>query len=386
MMIKKMMSVIMIASICILAGTAAFAGTPEFGRTQDEWSRIRDNTLEYDEIDALIKEYNPTVISNAVDLREFKRTYGTTNDEVSQKYRELAEQLNEDVDLDPDDPMYAMNAMAAASNHSTARQLEQQADNTLEDYEIKRMEYEMQEKQLVQKAKSDMIAYYSNQLEAQRAKLNVELLQTQLEIKKAQADSGEATQIDVLKATEELLNAQKSHTTAQAAVETSKKKLQVACGWKYDETPVIAALPAPDMAVIAAMSPEADRQKALDNNYTLKINKRKLSNAHSEANKDTLNTTIAGNMQNIPLSVNTAYLMAVAAKEAYEYSVTANEVQKKSYEQMKIKHDTGNASDFDLKAQKITSQISEIAVQQAKNAALEAIMNYESAVNGLAGA
>ena len=383
---KKIAALILIAALCTLAVTETFAATPEFGRTEEEWSRIRDNTLEFDEIDALINEYNPTVKSNAFDLREFKSKYGTTNEEISEKYRDLAGELEGGVDLDPDNPMYAMNAMTAVSNSATARQLEQQADNAVEDYEVNRLNYEMEEKQIAQQAKLDMISYYYNQLEARRAQLNVELLETQLKIKKAQAQAGTATQVDVLKATEELMNAQKTYTQAAASVGTAGKKLQVACGWKYDDTPVIAALPAPDMARIAAMDPTSDSQKAIENNYTLKMNQRKLSNARAQATKETLETTIASNMQNIPLSVSTAYLTVTAARDAYDYAVTADKVQKQTLTQMRKKHETGDASDFELKAEEISAQISQIAVEQAKDSLLEAIVKYDYAINGLAGA
>lgn len=385
-MMKRIICAVLTLSCCILAVAPAFAGTPEFGRSQEEWTGLRDNVLEYGEIDALIKEYNPTVKSNALDLREFRKNYGTTNTEVSEKYADLAAELDGGVDLDETSPTYAMSAMTAAVNSSTARQLQAMADSSLEDYEVNRLGYEQQEKTLAQKAKSDFIAYYNNQLEAERARLNVELLQTQLEIKKTQADTGQATQVDVLKATEELLNAQKTHTQAAAAVETVKKKLQVACGWKYDEEPEFGSLPKQDQAVIDSLNPTMDLQAATDNNYTLRINERKLSNARAESTKETLTTAVAGNKQNIALSLQTAYLNATAARDAYEYAKLANSVQQQTLEQMKKKHESGSAGDFDLKAQEITSRITEIAVQQAENAMLEAVMNYQSAVNGLAGA
>lgn len=383
---RKIAVFVLLAALCTAAVTEAFAATPEFGRTEEEWSRIRDNTLEFDEIDALINEYNPTVKSNAYDLREFKNKYGKTNEEISEKYRDLASELEGGVDLDTDNPMYAMNAMSAVSNQVTARQLEQQADNAVEDYEVNRLGYEQQEKQIAQQAKQDMIAYYYNQLEARRAQLNVELLENQLKIKKSQTQAGTATQVDVLKATEELMNAQKAHTQAAASIVTAGKKLQVACGWKYDDTPVIAALPAPDMAGIAAMNPDTDAQKAIENNYTLKMNQRKLSNARSDATRETLQTSINSNMQNIPLSVTTAYMTVTAARDAYDYAVSADKVQKQTLAQMRKKHETGDASDFELKAEEINAQISQIAIEQAKYSLLEAITLYNYAVGGLAGA
>ncbi|MDO4939150.1 MAG: TolC family protein [Lachnospiraceae bacterium] len=383
-MIKKITCVVLSVILCMSAGTAALASTPEFGRSEEEWAKLRDDTLEFDEIEALIDEYNATVKNNEIELREFKKTYGTSNADVSGKYLELAEELSGGVDLDPESPTYAMSAMTAVMNDSTIQQLEQQADNTLEDYEIYRLTYEKVKKGIVKNAKSDMIAYYNNQLEAKNAQLNAELLEQQLKITKVQAKNGLSTQVDVLQATENLINAQKTLTTASAAVTTSKKKLQLACGWKYADDPLLTALPAPDFARIDMLNPAADLQTAIENNYTVRINQRKLSNAHAQSTKDTLTITIDANKQSIGIALDAAYLNATASRDAYNYAVTANEVQQSMLKQMQKKHELGTASDAELKAQQIQTQLTQIAVGQAKYAALQALIDYDAVVAGLA--
>ena len=274
-MMKKALCIITAAVLLAASAASVYAATPEFGKTQEQWDRLRDNTLEYDEIDDLIHEYNPTVKNNAADLKEFKKNYGTTNDELRQAYDDLAAQFREASAPDDSNPASALNEV---SNDAMAKSAEQQADSNLEDYETQRLTYEMSEKALAQGARSNMIAVYTDKLSAENAKLNVELLESQLRIKKAQAAPGTGTQVDVLKATEELLNAKKTSIQADAAVDTAKKKLQIACGWKYADEPVIGSLPDPDFARIGTMNPDADLQTALDNNYTLKINKQILRN------------------------------------------------------------------------------------------------------------
>lgn len=383
-MFKRITCVVLMAAVCIAAVLPVYAATPEFGRTEEEWARLRDNTLEFDEIEALIGEYNATVKNNEIELREFKKNYGTTNSEVADKYRELAQELTGGVDLDPESPTYAMSAMAAVMNESTATQLEQQADSVLEDYEINRLTYESAKKNLVKQAKSDMIGYYNNQYEAKRAQLNTELLQEQLKIKKAQAENGMSTQVDVLKATEDLINAQKTMTTSSAAVTTSKKKLQVACGWKFADDPLLTALPAPDFARIDKLDPAGDLSKALENNYTLRINQRKLSNAHAQSTIDTLNITIDANRQSVAIALDAAYLNATASRDAYNYAVTANEVQQATLKQVQKKHKLGSASDAELKSQQIQAQLAQVAVEQAKLSTLQALIDYDAVVAGLA--
>ena len=385
-MMKKVLCIITAAVLLAASAVSVYAATPEFGKTQEQWDRLRDNTLEYDEIDELIHEYNPTVKNNAADLREFKKTYGTTNDEVSQAYADMAEELRGSVDVDSSSPMYAMEAMTSVTNDAMAKQMEQQSDNTLEDYEINRLGYEMAEKQLVKNAKANMIAVYTDRLSAENARLNAELLESQLQIKKSQASAGTGTQVDVLKATEELLNAKKTSIQADAAVDTAKKKLQIACGWKYADEPVIGSLPEPDFARIDSMNPDNDLQAALDNNYTLRMNKKKLSNAKHQTARDTMTTTIADNEQSIGLALRTAYLTAAAARDAYDYAVAADRIQQQTLSQTEKSFAAGNASRFELKSQQTTAQITKLSVEQAKYAVLEALMNYDFAVDGLADA
>ena len=380
-MMKKTLCTLIAAVLFAASAVSVYAATPEFGKTQEQWDRLRDNTLEYDEIDDLIHEYNPTVKNNAADLKEFKKNYGTTNDELRQAYDDLAAQFREASAPDDSNPASALNEV---SNDAMAKSAEQQADSNLEDYETQRLTYEMSEKALAQGARSNMIAVFTDKLSAENAKLNVELLESQLQIKKAQAATGTGTQVDVLKATEELLNAKKTSIQADAAVDTAKKKLQIACGWKYADDPVIGSLPEPDFARIGTMNPDTDLQTALDNNYTLKINKRKLSNARYSNAKQTMETTIADNEQSVGMALKTAYLTAVAAKDAYDYAVAADKIQQQTLAQTEKSFEAGNASEFELKSQKTTSKMTKIAVEKAKYAVLEALMNYDYAVAGLA--
>ena len=50
---------------------------------------------------------------------------------------------------------------------------------------------------------------------------------------------------------------------------------------------------------IAAMNPAADKAQAVENSYTMKVNKRKLENAKSDDTKETLEKTIREDTQTI---------------------------------------------------------------------------------------
>ncbi len=386
-MIRKYAAAAIISVLCIGCVLTAYAGTPEFGRTQEEWDRLRDNTIEYDELDDLVGEYNPTVRNNEIELKNYKQDYGTTNEQLRQKYSDMADELRASIDYgDPSDMQYAYSATSALINESSADRLEQLADSSLDDYETTKLGYEMAEKTLAQTARSNMIAYRNSILTAEKNKLNTELMKAQLEAAKVQAGTGTLTQIDVYTATEDLMNAQKELTVSEATARAAAKKLQIMCGWRYDDEPVIGTLPEPDMAAIAAVDLAADTQKAIDSNYTLKINEQKLANAESASSKDSTKIAIDTNKSNIKISMESFYDTLNSAKLVYEYSVMASDVQQQLLTIAERKFEVGEISQLELKAQQVAARNAAIAAEQAGNSLLEAKMNYDCAAAGLAAA
>ena len=89
-----MMSRIRQAAALCLAGAmgisvpmTALASSPEFARSAEEWSRLQDDVIEYDEVDDLIHEYNATVQSNQYEYNKFINDYGTTRYESATSSR-----------------------------------------------------------------------------------------------------------------------------------------------------------------------------------------------------------------------------------------------------------------------------------------------------------
>ena len=148
------------AALAAVSPAAALAASPEFAYTEEEWAALQDNTLEYEEIEKLIKEYNVTYQNNMAEYRDFVDEYGTTNEEWSDAYRELADEFYSE-----------MGDGDTASSMLSNLQLEQQAENMLtqadeavDDSETYRLEYEKQAKNLVLQAQSYMISYHRQRL------------------------------------------------------------------------------------------------------------------------------------------------------------------------------------------------------------------------------
>lgn len=363
----------------------ALASSPEFARTAEEWAKLRDNAIEYDELEDLIQEYNTTVQTNQLDLNEFRKKYGNTKDDVSQKYRDMADEIYSSIEYpDSDDPTYGYIVASVLSAEIQAKNMEKQADDNLEDTEIIYLNYKQAEKTLVTVAQTNMITYEKNQLALQQA----EIAKKQAEIDIASAQSrlaaGTGTQIDVLNAQEALQTAERNLVSAQTDIDTVRQKLQLMLGWRYDDTPEISKVPSADMSRIEQMNPQADLEKAVENNYTVMVNRKKIANSSSTDTINTLNKTIEDNQKKIASALTGNYQNVQAAKLAYDQAVAELELENRNLQTIQTQYQQGSASQNQLSRQQYTVQNKQLAVEIADLNLLQTMETYDWAVNGLA--
>lgn len=372
----------------LMAGAApswALAASPSFARTPEEWAALQDNVLEYGEIEDLIAEYNATVQTNQMSLNEFKREYGDTKDDVSQKYRDMADEIYSNLNYpDSDDPTYGMAVASVLMAEIQADNLVKQADDNLEDSEIIYLNYKQAEKTLATVAQTNMIGYQKGMLEIETAELAAEQAQTALNSVQTKASLGMATQAEVLNAQEALMTAQRNAESARTGQETLRQKLQVMLGWQYNATPEIRSVPATDLNRISAMNPQADLEKALENNYSLKVNKKKLANAADSSTKESLNRTIADNEQKIASALVSGYQNVLAAKLSYDQAAAELLLEQRNLQSLQIQFNQGNASRNQLESQQQTVRMKELALQTADLNLFQTMETYDWSVNGLA--
>lgn len=159
--------------------------------------RLQDQVLEYDEIADLIHEYNVTVQNNQYEYHQFIKDYGTTKDDVSEAYLDLADELEAS--------MTGEDGMAMVSDfqlEQQAKRLREQADDNLEDSRIYYLTYCQAEDSLVLSAQSKFLSYYKSQLELEAAKEQKQLLENSCELIRLQYQARSGTQSEVLEAEE----------------------------------------------------------------------------------------------------------------------------------------------------------------------------------------
>ena len=383
-MIKKILAVTLLSVLFAQSPMASFA-EPVFSRSQEEWAKLRDNRLEYGEIEGLLEEYNGTILQNKIDYRSFQKEYGKTNEEVVKTYRDMAKEIEKNLqEPDPQDANYISAAVALASAKAQISSLNKSADNALEDAEIKWITLESAKKTLVQVAQNDMISYYTNLLVVEDANLTKQQAQNALHLAGIKLRAGTGVKSSILSAQEDLLKAEQSITKATDDANNVKKKLMVMCGWSYNGNPEMGSLPDVEFSKIEKMNPANDQGLAFQNNYTLRINLKKLANASEDSQKESLQAAIKTNKQNISTALVVDYQNVLAARDAYYYAKANVDVQNGLLSQMQTKLRLGVASAYEMSAQEISKKQADVALAQAKISLFSAMENYQWDVNGLA--
>lgn len=370
------------AALTAVSPAAALAASPEFAYTEEEWAALQDNTLEYEEIEKLIKEYNVTYQNNMAEYRDFVDEYGTTNEEWSDAYRELADEFYSE-----------MGDGDTASSMLSNLQLEQQAENMLtqadeavDDSETYRLEYEKQAKNLVLQAQSYMISYHRQRLNLANAEEQKALTEANYGLTQAKLAAGMATQIDLLNAEASIRTQEQSISSQKTALEQTRQNLIVMLGWNAGDQPEIGEVPQVSMEEINAIDVAVGKEAALANNYTLRINKRRLENSSEDSVTDKLKNTIEDNEKKIRLSVESAYQSLLAAKLSYEQAVASNETAQAQLAISAAGLQAGTITALAYEQQQANADAAQIAVQTAARDLFEAYQTYEWNVNGLAGA
>lgn len=368
----------------ILANISSFA-SPSFTRSSEEWARLKDNKLEYDEIEGLIEEYNPSVKENESNYIKFRKDYGDSNTKLRDNYRRLANEILSSIaDAEPESPNYIATLTANANARAQAESLLNNADNSLEDAGIMKLNNDMAIKTLVWNAKNNMISYYTNIEEIEKEELQKELSEQNLSNTELNFKLGTSIKSEVLNAKDSLLKSEQSLQNAKAEKEKAAKKLQIMTGWSYEANPEFAVLPELDLEKINTYNPATDLSKAIENNYSLKINEKKLANVSSDDAKTKLETTIASNKSNIAISLNNAYSNINLAKASYDAANSNLSLQKNNLLAAKLKAKVGSISSRELETSKINEKLANVNLKLAKYNLFSAMEAYEFNIKGLA--
>jgi len=177
--------------------TAPMQTSYERERTAEEWASLRDNTISWEEIDALVHEYNPTVSSLWINFRDSDRR-GSYNIDV-ESARSAIEDAYEKALLAANGNA-VQEALAELQYQSNSNTFSADAVAQNSDRELAKLSIEQTEKNTIETIKKSFISRENGILQRQIDAFNLEDARSEKETAERKKAVGQATEIDVLTA------------------------------------------------------------------------------------------------------------------------------------------------------------------------------------------
>ena len=416
--IRKGAALFLAAAVTFSLPLTAMAESPAFAHDEATWAMLRDNVMEYGELQMLVEEYNPYYANNLTTFTDGK-SRKDAREVRDEKYNDALDLMDSSDDLrsqaeDIKDSLEEMNAMVTllpmidagsqkqissgvtslASAYAgllsaanmlgvNATQTRQQADASYEDTETEELTLKVNQTAIIMQTQALFASY--NQV-----RKSIGTMQKSLELSRAQADAtarragqGLATQAEILSAQAAAEKLSATISSTEASAEQLRQQLMLATGWKSDGQPEIRDIPAADMARVDSMNPEADAETALAANVALQKDRKLLSNmAEGSADRANQERTIANEEQNIRASVRNLYNDALQKRVALMAAEAALTTENKNLSSAQQKFGLGLISRLELLSAENNFAARQIDRETANMNLQQAIEKYEWALKG----
>lgn len=237
----------------------------ESGLTAEEWAKLQDHVLEYEELENRVAYFNPV-------LGQINHTIDDAYDDISSNIRDYQEAANDfevlsDQAEDDGDiysyMMYQINKKISMKMSSTYIDVEDKKGTTVD------RSTRQYRKMFTSGCQQLMVAY--NLMRANQATLEkqVQLYGAMADLGETQNSIGMATGTDVLTARANMRSAEISLAALEDQMASVKKSLLLMAGWDRDAEVEIGEIPKADVSQIDLIDLEADKQYAPGNNYTI---------------------------------------------------------------------------------------------------------------------
>lgn len=382
----------------------AYAGefVPGPGQPYDDatMARIQDNVLEYEEIGLLVDTYNQT-------LKNVRDTYSDTKDDykdvdklksqIMEGSGNLADQAGQLSGMAGTfEDLLGYQTMVTPGTYAelvySSEVLAQQAEQmTLSADSLTAVTPEMLKVKMVDStraalvsgAQSAMIGYEQLLLQKDSLEDSIALLEEVYKSTQTQASLGLATENAVLTARQNLESAQAGRIALDASEVKLRQSLCTLLGWEYDGNPEIRKVPGADLSRISAMDPAADKQAAIDNNYTLKYNRMSYEQLTDRSvEQQNMARTIEDQTAAISASLENLYNQVLQKRNEYQTAAAALELEKTKMEAADRKMSVGTMGRLEYLQQKNSYAARETAVKMADLALFQAMETYDQAVEG----
>lgn len=365
---------------------------------EQEQQLLSDGHLDYGEIEGRVKNYYGPMksaydmakgmVEDQADIAVNERIMA--NDLLSQA--DVAEDMAEEqTGMDQ-----AISAATAKALRQSARQMRNAASmmgQSLKKTSSTERQVDRQANSLIMNVQSMMNQY--EQLVSQRAMAakGVELARTARALQDTMQSQGMAVDSDVLSAAASLSSAQSQLASLDAGMEQIYKLLCSFTGYDPASGVTFGAIPSADLAAIDAIDVNADKEKAVNNNYNLICLRSSTGGGMTDFQARTTKTTTQteNRLRNVEYSENTVrsdiqalYDQILEKRAAYDAAKTAYESGKMVWDAAQIQKQNGSLSQIQYLQQELAWLTTESGYHCAGLELQQAIQNYRWAVAGAA--
>lgn len=365
---------------------------------EQEQQLLSDGHLDYGEIEERVKNYYGPMKS-AYDMAK-----GMVEDQadIAVNERIMASDLLSQADVAEDMAEeqtgmdQAISAATAKALRQSARQMRNAASmmgQSLKKTSSTERQVDRQANSLIMNVQSMMNQY--EQLVSQRAMAakGVELARTARALQDTMQSQGMAVDSDVLSAAASLSSAQSQLASLDAGMEQIYKLLCSFTGYDPASGVTFGAIPSADLAAIDAIDVNADKEKAVNNNYNLISLRSSTGGGMTDFQARTTKTTTQteNRLRNVEYSENTVrsdiqalYDQILEKRVAYDAAKTAYESGKMVWDAAQIQKQNGSLSQIQYLQQELAWLTAESGYHCAGLELQQAIQNYRWAVAGAA--
>ena len=365
---------------------------------EQEQQLLSDGHLDYGEIEGRVKNYYGPMksaydmakgmVEDQADIAVNERIMA--NDLLSQA--DVAEDMAEEqTGMDQ-----AISAATAKALRQSARQMRNAASmmgQSLKKTSSTERQVDRQANSLIMNVQSMMNQY--EQLVSQRAMAakGVELARTARALQDTMQSQGMAVDSDVLSAAASLSSAQSQLASLDAGMEQIYKLLCSFTGYGPASGVTFGTIPSADLAAIDAIDVNADKEKAVNNNYNLISLRSSTGGGMTDFQARTTKTTTQteNRLRNVEYSENTVrsdiqalYDQILENRAAYDAAKTAYESGKMVWDAAQIQKQNGSLSQIQYLQQELAWLTAESGYHCAGLELQQAIQNYRWAVAGVA--
>ena len=365
---------------------------------EQEQQLLSDGHLDYGEIEERVKNYYGPMKS-AYDMAK-----GMVEDQadIAVNERIMASDLLSQADVAEDMAEeqtgmdQAISAATAKALRQSARQMRNAASmmgQSLKKTSSTERQVDRQANSLIMNVQSMMNQY--EQLVSKRAMAakGVELARTARALQDTMQSQGMAVDSDVLSAAASLSSAQSQLASLDAGMEQIYKLLCSFTGYDPASGVTFGAIPSADLAAIDAIDVNADKEKAVNNNYNLISLRSSTGGGMTDFQARTTKTTTQteNRLRNVEYSENAVrsdiqalYDQILEKRAAYDAAKTAYESGKMVWDAAQIQKQNGSLSQIQYLQQELAWLTTESGYHCAGLELQQAIQNYRWAVAGAA--